>query len=132
MALPRWLFIWCFLLAQSRMQVVLPSITLARISHQAAENFAKALLVVANLERSKVQYVLQACLSRLRLVFVSVRLLFPPSEGSDTRVICSLLYLFIHWWRTLILLFYVVGSSQTSVKDKVVRCGGSLALPPRS
>ena len=55
-------------------------VPVARISHQAAENVGKALLAVEDLERSKIHCVVQACLSRFRLNFVSCACSRDPGE----------------------------------------------------
>jgi len=57
---------------------------LARISHQAAENTDKALVLWCEVAMIKKQCVIQACLSRFRLVFVSVSLLFTQTVAMAT------------------------------------------------
>ena len=57
---------------------------LARISHQAALYPDKALVSVKKILMIKIQSVFQACLSRFRLVFASVGLLFTQTVAMAT------------------------------------------------
>ena len=57
---------------------------LARISHQAAQDSDKALVSFKKTWLTKIQCVFQVCLSRFRLVFVSVSLLFTQTVAIAT------------------------------------------------
>ena len=58
--------------------------TLARISHQAAQHTDKTLVFWSEVLIVKIQCVIQGCLSRFRLVFVSVSLLFTQTVAMAT------------------------------------------------
>jgi len=57
---------------------------LARISHQAALYPDKTLVSLKKILKIKIQYAFQACLSRFRLVFASVGLLFTQTVAMAT------------------------------------------------
>ena len=65
------------------MTVIEPT-ELARISHQAAWDSDKALVSLKKTRMIEIQCVLRACLSRFRLVFVSVSLLFTQTVAIAT------------------------------------------------